>query len=147
MSKRRDIPDARCRDCGMDTMPTPVRPGTHEQFIVHDHVWKAAGMPAGKINPITHVLVGGGGCLCVCCIESRLGRRLTIQDFKPITFWLLDQRWVTERLKSRFRNPLDVAWSKAFGRHRYEFTENGLEAFVEFENESETRLPHVVGGP
>jgi hypothetical protein len=38
-------------------------------YIVHDHVWKAAGMEPW------------GGVLCVGCIEQRIGRRLTPDDF------------------------------------------------------------------
>ena len=42
-------------------------------------------MTPGKVDPKTYELVGGG-FLCVGCIESRLGRRLTINDFNPIVF-------------------------------------------------------------
>jgi hypothetical protein len=90
-----------CCDCGMDTMPCPSRPGTLEQFIVKDTVWSAAGMPAGKIDPRNHELVGGG-FLCVGCIEARLGRRLTIDDFNPLTVpLLLGDPYCTKRLRSR----------------------------------------------
>ena len=37
--------------------------------IVHDHVWKAAGM-----QPY-------GGCLCIGCLETRIGRKLMPIDF------------------------------------------------------------------
>ena len=76
------------------------KPGTLEQFIVKDDVWIAAGMTPGKVDPKTYVLVGGG-FLCVGCIEARLGRRLTIDDFNPITIRLLLDPWPTERLRSR----------------------------------------------
>jgi hypothetical protein len=64
-------------------------------------VWAAAGMKPGKVNPKNHELVGGG-FLCVGCIEARLGRRLTINDFNPMTIGLLlFSPWITERLRSR----------------------------------------------
>ena len=90
-----------CCDCGMDTMPSgKPKPGTFEQFVVKDHVWAAAGMTPGKVDPKTYELVGGG-FLCVGCIEKRLGRRLTIGDFNQICVPLLFTPWPTERLRSR----------------------------------------------
>jgi ribosomal protein L34E len=83
-----------CIDCGINTHPgastreevdnmlrasflrtEPDRLGSipfgenTEVYIVRDAVWKAAGM-----EPY-------GGCLCINCLESRLGRRLTAKDF------------------------------------------------------------------
>jgi hypothetical protein len=85
----------------MDTMPRPAKPGTHEQFICKDAVWAAAGMRPGKINPRNNELVGGG-FLCVGCIEIRLGRRLTVDDFNPITIpLLLSDLYRSARLRSR----------------------------------------------
>src|SRR5438552_1710134 len=91
-----------CGDCGVDTVPSrKPKPGTFEQFVVKDHVWAAAGMTPGKVDPKTYELVGGG-FLCVGCIESRLGRRLTIDDFNPITVpLLLGTPWPTKRLRGR----------------------------------------------
>ena len=40
-----------------------------EVYTVRDSVWKAAGM-----EPM-------GGCLCIGCLEGRLGRRLIPKDF------------------------------------------------------------------
>lgn len=40
-----------------------------EVYTVHDAVWSAAGM-----EPT-------GGCLCIPCLERRLGRTLTPEDF------------------------------------------------------------------
>jgi hypothetical protein len=40
-----------------------------EIYTVHESVWKAAGM-----EPF-------GGCLCIGCLEKRLGRILTPKDF------------------------------------------------------------------
>jgi hypothetical protein len=41
-----------------------------EWYMVHDDVWKAAGMETM------------GGALCIGCLEERLGRDLTADDFK-----------------------------------------------------------------
>jgi len=57
-------------------------------------------MTPGKVDK--HNVLIGGGFLCVGCIEVRLGRRLTIDDFKVITVpLLLGEPWPTERLRSR----------------------------------------------
>jgi hypothetical protein len=42
-----------------------------EVYMVHDKVWKKAGME------------GYGGCLCIGCLEKRIGRRLKRKDFVP----------------------------------------------------------------
>ena len=42
-----------------------------EVYTVRDSVWKAAGM-----EPL-------GGCLCIGCLEGRLGRRLKPKEFHP----------------------------------------------------------------
>jgi hypothetical protein len=85
----------------MDTEPWPPHRGTQEHYIVKNDVWQKAGMPSGKTNPDTLAIVGGGGFLCVGCIEKRLGRLLTIDDFPPMTHWLLRECQNTPRLLSR----------------------------------------------
>jgi hypothetical protein len=45
--------------------------------MVHDDVWIAAAMP--KNNPENEP--GDSGYQCIGCLERRLGRRLTPQDF------------------------------------------------------------------
>jgi hypothetical protein len=73
-----------CKDCGMDIEPWPPHRFTQEHFIVKDSVWQAAGMPPGKMDPENHLaIIGGGGCLCVGCLEKRLGRMLTLDDLNP----------------------------------------------------------------
>jgi hypothetical protein len=78
-----DQPDGRCIDCRHEV--TFVIPD--EFFMVHDALWLQA-------NP------AGDGKLCVGCLESRIGRRLTPADFidSPI-----NRRFgaMTDRLKSR----------------------------------------------
>ena len=56
---------ALCHDCGTDTPPFDG-PGRAESYMVHDHVWAAAGLQSGL--------------LCIGCLEQRLGRQLTAAD-------------------------------------------------------------------
>jgi hypothetical protein len=76
-----------CVDCGVNTAPgIPDGPTTlrevnetgefsamvgfdSEVYTVRDAVWKKAGM-----EPF-------GGCLCIGCLERRLGRKLKPKDF------------------------------------------------------------------
>jgi hypothetical protein len=65
--------DDRCPDC--DTLVTPNTPaGTPDWqwYIVHSHVWEAAGLTRFD-----------AGCFCIPCLEKRLGRVLTVDDFPP----------------------------------------------------------------
>lgn len=57
---------AECVDCRWDTCLLG------EWYMVNDSVWKAAGMKAI------------GGCLCIGCLEERLGRTLTSDDFTDL---------------------------------------------------------------
>jgi len=96
-----------CIDCGYNTHPgAPPRelaefllnrdgnvPMTYtdecEVYIVKDAVWKKAGM-----EPY-------GGCLCISCLERRIGRRLRPYDFEyghPLNWSELP---CTERLRDR----------------------------------------------
>jgi hypothetical protein len=133
-----------CCDCGTNTVPSgKPKPGTHEQFIVNDNVWIAAGMTPGKVDKNNELI--GGGILCVGCIENRLGRRLTVNDFKPITLpLLLSSPWITERLRSRALYPTQAAedaaklappikWTADFAPDGF-----GMATSVDLEPETET---------
>jgi hypothetical protein len=78
-----------CVDCGVNTAPgIPDGPtlrlhlnlfGTSETritsnseiYVVRNRIWQQAGM-----RPF-------GGCLCIGCLEKRIGRKLTHKDFEP----------------------------------------------------------------
>jgi hypothetical protein len=84
-----------CVDCGINTAPAcstreevdnMLRAGAlnaseklgnlkvserSEIYMVRNKVWAAAGMEPG------------GGCLCIGCLEKRLGRQLRPKDFQP----------------------------------------------------------------
>jgi hypothetical protein len=83
-----------CIDCGYNTNPgCPTRaeaeqafaagnraiPQTYdtrsEVYMVHDHVWQKAGMQLGY-----------SGCLCIGCLEQRIGRELMPMDFPDHVF-------------------------------------------------------------
>jgi hypothetical protein len=57
-----------CLDCGIDIYDID------EYYMVYDHVWRAA---AGKDD-------WDGMKLCLGCLSERLGRRLYLDDFKPM---------------------------------------------------------------
>ena len=88
MSLEGKVPESwACIDCGVNTAPGLLNREQMEQafannwstqgtvdewaeiYTVKPKVWKAAGM-----KPM-------GGCLCIGCLERRLGRLLTAKDF------------------------------------------------------------------
>ena len=80
-----------CVDCGVNTAPDEWR---HEWYMVHDSVWCAAGMP--RQDPTQY----GVAILCIGCLEGRLGRRLTRDDFTAASVNRPD-RWKSARLNAR----------------------------------------------
>jgi hypothetical protein len=60
-----------------------------EIYTVRDKVWKAAGME------------GWGGCLCIGCLEKRIGRKLKPKDFDRNHAFNLPGLPRTERLRDR----------------------------------------------
>ena len=90
--------DTICVDCGVETLPTDDRAA--EFYMVHDDVWAAAGVPVP------------GGCLCVGCLETRLGRQLTRADFTdaPINdVATSDSRYAWSYRTDRLRQRLESA--------------------------------------
>jgi hypothetical protein len=99
-----DETDYRCVDCGDNTFPSRPPPELQEHilrrdgevtvpftaacevFIVRNFVWKRAGMKPW------------GGCLCIGCLENRIGRRLKPKDFPNHVFNTMPG---TARLRSR----------------------------------------------
>jgi hypothetical protein len=96
---------ATCIDCGIDTAPEDDRrrrnARTSEYYMVHHHVWHAAGMPEHKLG----YQGAGPGFLCMGCLEARLGRCLTPADFidAPIN---RPDRWNSPRLNARLTGGL-----------------------------------------
>jgi hypothetical protein len=94
MNLKGQVPESwACEDCGVNTAPgclnrrqaeqafAIIRNGERnitqtfdkstEVYTVKSKIWEASGM-----QPM-------GGCLCIGCLERRLGRRLTTNDFMP----------------------------------------------------------------
>ena len=81
--------DRECRDCGLDT----VEDG--EFYMVQDTVWPLEPNEVWPWEPQNSIL-------CIGCLEHRLGRRLTSDDF---TDGLLNRRGGhSQRLESRMSN-------------------------------------------
>jgi hypothetical protein len=95
-----------CIDCGFNTAPgIPGKERTEraiaacgsitakidensEAYIVRSRVWEAANMD------------GWGGCLCIGCLEKRLGRTLVSRDFDrkhPFNSWPGTARLLSRR--------------------------------------------------
>lgn len=87
-----DTEETPCNDCGRDTLPFDRR---SEWYVVSDTVWQEAGMkPAG-------------GYLCIGCLEARLGRQLTPEDFPDVP--VNDLSEADGRRAYTWRTPLLVA--------------------------------------
>jgi hypothetical protein len=67
--------DGACRDCGVDTTPLDARVGSWEWYVLRNEVW------ARVIGEGDLPAYGGGGLLCIGCVEKRLGRELNAGDF------------------------------------------------------------------
>jgi hypothetical protein len=83
-----------CQDCGFNTTPCTGKRGCRhggkwEWYMVRDAVWTEAR--------------AADGYLCIGCLERRLGRPLTSEDFStaPVNNW---SPWDTDRLmRAKFR--------------------------------------------
>lgn len=74
-----------CHDCGVDTCSAALG----EYYMVTDDVWAASG------------LAEDGGYLCIGCLETRLERLLTPDDFTDAPVNWLPDRQRSERLLAR----------------------------------------------
>ena len=99
-----------CVDCGVNTAPGCLnRKETELAFALHgsttfsytaeteiyhvtSEVWRATG------------LEDWGGCLCIGCLERRIGRRLKPQDFPPDHPFNAFGHPATRRLRKRRRS-------------------------------------------
>ena len=80
-----DEPDRHCADCGVDTIERG------EFYMVVDSVWEHAS--------------GGQEMLCIGCLEQRIGRILTADDFTdvPVNDPTRYGGHFSDRLLDRFR--------------------------------------------
>lgn len=71
-----------CTSCGVNT--------ELEYYMVHDSMWDQHGV--------------GHGLLCIGCLEARLERQLTANDFTDCILNTVDMGWAkSERLVSRLQ--------------------------------------------
>jgi hypothetical protein len=99
------IPEFPCHDCTVNTVPLE---GEREYYEVLDSIWKAAGCP-GKGQSDNGP---GGFFLCIGCLEKRLGRTLTKQDFKELPA-NIPSPWLSARLNDRLGGQPTTPRSKA----------------------------------
>ena len=88
-----------CLDCGEPTF----REGQQsEWYMVHDRIWKESGAPTRLVMTVP----GAGHYLCIGCLETRIGRQLTPDDFPdyPVNE---PGPWNTDRLNKRL-----TAWTR-----------------------------------
>lgn len=76
-----------CADCATPTAPID---GPSEWYAVSDTVWESAGATPDAI-------------LCIGCLEDRLGRRLSRQDFPEALLNRPDYGWHSDRLVDRLK--------------------------------------------
>ena len=73
-----------CKDCGINAWQIDEGDRmAHEDFYVHDSLWDAA-CPDDEVVEWTQGRVAfreGNFILCIGCLEDRLGRQLTREDF------------------------------------------------------------------
>ncbi len=94
VSGRADLKSsAYCVDCNIDTA------AAGEIYLVHDHVWQQTGL-----HPL-------GGSLCVICLERRLRRTLTPNDFQHCAINYGDS--------DEGRIPQSVPLLRRLGRYRH----------------------------
>ena len=100
---------APCVDCGVETLPADERRA--EFYMVTDEVWAAAGMPDADLDEDDRLYMDD--CLCIGCLELRIGRRLTPDDFTDCPMNDLSYAdghhafsWRTPRLVDRLTRPI-----------------------------------------
>jgi hypothetical protein len=88
MAQKRDDGRFICLDCHDDVL------GAGEYYLLRDEVWL-------KANPQRQ------GMLCIGCVEKRLGRRLTPEDFQgaPLDHHLINGPALSKRLMTRIGGP------------------------------------------
>lgn len=89
---RPDYNNPNCGDCGVDTAP---KNGSCEFYMVTHAVWKEAQRDKAMYF------------LCIGCLEQRLGRLLTSDDFSDVPLNYINGRnseRLNDRLGEKFKN-------------------------------------------
>jgi hypothetical protein len=87
-------PEFPCKDCGTNTVPLE---GNREYYEVQDQLWneiaQAPGIGQSDNGP-------EGFFLCIGCLEERISRKLTPDDFKAFPA-NVPSPWYSDRLNDR----------------------------------------------
>lgn len=115
-----------CVDCGINTAPGHLDRKQMEQALARD--WNNQGVQSTyteltEIYEVTRAVWAAagmqpmGGCLCIGCLERRIGRRLQADDFPvdplnmtPGTERLLDRRTPKSAIARRQRERAERLW-------------------------------------
>jgi len=109
---------APCADCGVNTLDMD---GGREWYIVHDAVWAVAWGGSVPTDPARGVY------LCVGCLEKRLGRELTADDFDRSLPINNDPYKDTPRLAARRRREEDRPKRHPGRSHEHHLRDAGQE--------------------
>jgi hypothetical protein len=96
-----------CVDCGVNTAPgSPNRKEAELDFALHGKSHFTVSDEAEVYTVKNEVwaltgLEGWGGCLCIGCLEKRIGRRLRPEDFLPDHPFNAPDFPATRRLRKR----------------------------------------------
>lgn len=97
-NSRRSKASCPCDDCGTPTFRLD-RPD--EYYMVTQDVWAEAGMDPDHIPDDDAWTGPDHHYLCIGCLEARLGRQLTAEDFTSVPVNTLAFGWKTGRLLDR----------------------------------------------
>jgi hypothetical protein len=109
-NRRKATATCPCADCGT---VTARRGKPSEWYMVRDDIWEAAGMPPMPVLSIdtfaeyrAYIEDIAHRFLCIGCLEARLGRQLTADDFTGVEVNDPERTWQSDRLASRIRGAL-----------------------------------------
>jgi hypothetical protein len=91
-----------CNDCGTPTTPPNNRINpkqTWEYYMVHNKLWRSV------TDPTFYFPSEPKKYLCIGCLEIRIGRLLTPEDFTLADINNDNQGWSTPRLRNRLGLP------------------------------------------
>ena len=90
---------ATCGSCGIDAGWN----GLGEWYTVRDCIWEQVWPGTSNSNKPTGKLTGLRYFLCIGCLEERLGRKLTADDFEPGNILNRPQQGQSKRLQDRLK--------------------------------------------
>lgn len=116
-----------CGDCGIETHHMHIDDG--EYYMVERHVWLEA-VPPKFENPHCPLVDHVPKYLCISCLESRLGRRLTPMDFMLVSMnFISDEAYgrstrLIDRMGGRFKDEEVIKEWVASEREKYDLSDS-----------------------